>query len=46
MLKKIERAQQLLKNESAVFRSPTCHEPMHVEGVGLISQQRHQFHLS
>lgn len=46
MLKKIERAQQLLKKEAAVFRCPTCHEPMHVEGVGLICQQRHQFDLS
>ena len=31
MLKKIERAQQLLK--SSRFRCPTCHEPMHVEGL-------------
>lgn len=46
MLKKIERAQQLLKKEAAVFRCPTCHEPMHLEGVGLICQQRHQFDLS
>lgn len=46
MLKKIERAQQLLKKEAAVFRCPTCHQPMHVEGVGLICQQRHQFDLS
>ena len=45
MLKKIERAQQLLKKKQP-FSLSTCHEPMHVEGVGLICQQRHQFDLS